>query len=84
MARKRQHITVFLNTQKIQNWLDDHGKSRADFASDLGLSRSSVGRYLMGNRQSIELSIVVKIAKLMGVTVDELRSDTNVVVRKRS
>ena len=84
MARKRQHITVFLNTQKIQNWLDDHGKSRADFANDLGISRSYVVRYLMGNRHSIELSVVVKIAKLMGVTVDELRSDTNVIVRKRS
>ncbi len=83
MARKRRNITVFLNTQKIQDWLDDHGKSRADFANDLGLSRSSVGRYLIGNRHSVELSIVVKMAKLMGVKVDELRSDTNVVVRKR-
>ena len=84
MARKPQHITVFLNTQKIQTWLDDHGKSRAGFADDLGLSRSAVGRYLMGNRHSIDLAVVVKMAKVMGVKVDELRSDTNVIVRKRT
>ena len=84
MARKPQHITVFLNTQKIQDWLDDHGKTRADFANELGLSRSSVGRYLIGDMHFVELSVVVKMAKVMGVKVDELRNDTNVVVRKRT
>lgn len=84
MTKKRRHITVFLNTQKIQDWLDDHGKTRADFANELGLSRSSVGRYLIGDRHFVELSVVVKMAKVMGVKVDELRSDTNVIVRKRT
>lgn len=66
---------VGLNKAKVRSWLEEHNMSQAQMAKTLRLSKSCLNRYLTGSRANVPLEKVVKIAKIMGVTLDELRED---------
>lgn len=53
---------------KLEEWINESGKSRADFARDLKVSGAAVYRYVKG-KQIPEREIMVRIYDLTGGSV---------------
>lgn len=57
--------------QKVKAWLLDHDKSIQWLAEEIGVSKSLMGHMLTGERQFLP-ERMVQVARVMGITVDEL------------
>lgn len=57
----------------VKDWLDEHQMTQAQLAAQLDMPRSSLNRYMTGEYRNVSLSLATKIAKVMGVSLDELR-----------
>lgn len=61
-----------LLVQNILNYLETHDLKISEFAKQCDLKTSTVSSILNGYTKSPTIEVVSKIAKTMGVTIDEL------------
>ena len=57
--------------QQVKRWLVEQNKSIQWLAEEVGISKSLMGHMLTGERQFLP-ERMIQVAKVMGVTVDEL------------
>jgi transcriptional regulator with XRE-family HTH domain len=60
----------------------EHGMTQAELARALGVSQQTVFAYELGDRR-VSVLMMVKLAKIFGVSVEELTGITAIVVRPK-
>lgn len=73
MKRHTPELQFLFNWAMVKDWLDEHQMTQAQLAAQLDMPRSSLNRYMTGEYRNVSLSLATKIAKVMGVSLNELR-----------
>lgn len=60
--------------EKVRKWLDDNELTQREMAHKIGVTDVTFSRFISGNRV-LKAPYLVKIAKEMGITVEELVED---------
>ena len=64
--------------ERIQDLLHDRGMSQAELAEKIGMSESSLSRYLSGQTDKLSTDNIVSIARVFEVTTDFLLCLTDI------
>ena len=68
--------------QRIQDLIKDRSITQAELAGIIGLSESTLSRYLKGQTEMLGDGYIIKIAKHFNVSIDFLLGETNIPDRK--
>ena len=64
-----------MKNQKLIKLIQETGLTQQEIAERAGLSQSSVSQHLSGNRKLTNIESIVRYARLLGVSVDDLMSE---------
>lgn len=80
---KNQVIVTTVDNLSFSDWLttqlQEKGMSQADLARKSGVTRQAINNYVNGMRQSPDMNSVKKIARALGVPVEEVLRITNIL-----
>lgn len=68
--------------QRIQDLIRDNKMTQADLAKKIGLSESTLSRFLQGKTRNLGDGYIIKIAKIFHVSTDFLLGETDIPDRK--
>lgn len=63
--------------ERITDWLNDNKVSQAELASKIGISESSLNRFLSGKTDKLGDEYIIKLARIFGVSTDYLLGETD-------
>lgn len=67
--------------ERITDWLTDNKISQAELASKIGISESSLNRFLSGKTDKLGDEYIIKLARIFGVSTDYLLGETDIPER---
>lgn len=67
--------------ERITDWLTDNKISQAELASKIGISESSLNRFLIGKTDKLGDEYIIKLARIFGVSTDYLLGETDIPQR---
>ena len=69
--------------QRIQDLIKNRKTTQAELAEKIGLSESTLSRFLQGKTKNLGDGYIIKIAKLFNVSTDFLLGETDIPDRKK-
>ncbi len=69
--------------QRIQDLIKNRKITQAELAEKVGLSNSTLGRYLQGGTKNLGDGCVIRIAKFFDVSTDFLLGETDISDREK-
>lgn len=74
MKTKNLPVTI---RERITDWLTDNKVSQAELASKIGISESSLNRFLSGKTDKLGDECIIKLARIFECSTDYLLGETN-------
>lgn len=67
--------------ERITDWLTDNKTSQAELASKIGISESSLNRFLSGKTDKLGNEYIIKLTRVFGCSADYLLGETDIPER---